>query len=363
MKRLVTCALLTAAMLLACVAALIPNRSAQAVEIEAREVVEYMESRVGDDYNANWCLYFVRTSWQAMGGPESTTCCASKYGEEHVISSDMDNIPVGADVYFVGGSVHCDNCGRMAGHVGIYVGDGMMVHNYGSTIRKDPVAEVAHWGELQWLGWGFHGGISITGYVEDPTPIAIGQPKYELGQSATVVWGSSALADGYELEIIDPWGEPYLKMDVEPASDAVISGLKPGRYQVRVNASNFYWTLKGDYEPLQVDCPVLKGFSTDKMGNRFGYFNASAPQWTPDQGDNLIMMCSLHDYGMYHDALRMNGLEHTLLLAIPDDTLSDEQMDAVKGMGRTVVLMYGNPGSALMDQLEGFVGAGNVYLR
>ena len=56
-------------------------------------------------------------------------------------------------------------------------------------------------------------------------------------------------------------------------------------------------------------------------------------------------------------------MESPLLLAIPDDTLPDEQMDAVKGMGRTVVLMYGNPGSALMDQLEGFVGAGNVYLR
>ena len=54
------------------------------------------------------------------------------------------NIPIGADVFFTGSGTRCPSCRRPAGHVGVYVGDGYMVHSMGGRIRRDKVADIFH---------------------------------------------------------------------------------------------------------------------------------------------------------------------------------------------------------------------------
>lgn len=73
----------------------------------------------------------------------------------------MDNIPVGADVFFSGSGTPCNTCGNKAGHVGVYVGDGYMVHAMNKQIRKDKVSTIAGYSNLTYIGWGWHGGITI----------------------------------------------------------------------------------------------------------------------------------------------------------------------------------------------------------
>ena len=129
-------------------------KASAVVNLTSTQIKNYVESRVGYTYSSNSCLAFVRECFMNLGGPRSTACCAYKYGNSFIKSTSKDNIPVGADVFFGNKNVICSTCGNYCGHIGIYVGNGYMVHASGGKISN-------------YRGWGYHGGINIVDSVDD----------------------------------------------------------------------------------------------------------------------------------------------------------------------------------------------------
>ncbi|MBQ6454083.1 MAG: PKD domain-containing protein, partial [Coriobacteriales bacterium] len=138
----------------------VPVAGAETV-LEAADVIAHFESHVGEYYGANACLKWVREQWQALGAGYSSSCCAYSYGTSHIVNTSIDNIPIGADVFFDTNSITCDTCGHTAGHVGVYVGDGYMVHVTKSYVRKDKVVDIANDSFFTYRGWGWHGDVRV----------------------------------------------------------------------------------------------------------------------------------------------------------------------------------------------------------
>ena len=68
----------------------------------------------------------------------------------------MENIPVGAAVYLR--SKNTNSAGYKYGHVGVYVGDGYVVHAL-STVRKQKLTDML--GTYNYLGWGWQYGVDL----------------------------------------------------------------------------------------------------------------------------------------------------------------------------------------------------------
>ena len=134
-----------------------------ATRLTSSQIKNYVESRVGQTYTKNACLAFVKECFVNLGGPQSTSCCAYNYGNSFIVSTSKDNIPIGADVFFGNKNIKCNSCGNYCGHIGIYVGNGKMVHASGGEILKTDLNYVSNY-----RGWGYHGGINIVD-VEDTT--------------------------------------------------------------------------------------------------------------------------------------------------------------------------------------------------
>lgn len=134
--------------------------------LTGEEIKIYVENLVGQSRKSNSCLTFVADVFAALGGTRSSACCARKYSDSNIQSTSQNNIPIGADVYFGNQNIGCSSCnGRACGHIGIYVGNGYMVHASGGKVRKDKISYVSNY-----LGWGYHKGISITGNTEEDDP-------------------------------------------------------------------------------------------------------------------------------------------------------------------------------------------------
>lgn len=131
--------------------------------VTAASVVAALKEKVGDKKlgkkYSNMCLSFVADFWKEMGFKRSSASCAREYGASHRDSSSMKNIPVGADVFFTGSGTTCHSCGKPAGHIGIYIGNGYMVHSMGGKIRKDKVKTINKYSNLDYYGWGWHGNV------------------------------------------------------------------------------------------------------------------------------------------------------------------------------------------------------------
>lgn len=124
------------------------------------DLVETAQSYVGKTWTKKSCLNFVRTMVQeAYGTPKSSDCCAYKYGSSFIDSYDS-NIPIGADVFFTGSKTTCGN--HKAGHVGIYVGDGYMIHAWDGKVVKAKVDSITKSGTYKYRGWGWHGNMSFS---------------------------------------------------------------------------------------------------------------------------------------------------------------------------------------------------------
>jgi cell wall-associated NlpC family hydrolase len=125
------------------------------------KVVTYAESKVGTSFANGYCLKFVRLCFEGSYGFSSSACCANKYASTHVDSTSRDNIPLGADVYFNGSSSTCATCKNKCGHVGIYVGNGYIVHGWNGKIVKTTIDYVISKG-YPYRGWGYHGNVVLT---------------------------------------------------------------------------------------------------------------------------------------------------------------------------------------------------------
>lgn len=72
--------------------------------------------------------------------------CASCAGYSYGVSTDMNNIPIGAAVYR-GASASGSSAGYTYGHVGIYIGEGKIVHNLNgvSSSQEPAISTVEEW--------------------------------------------------------------------------------------------------------------------------------------------------------------------------------------------------------------------------
>lgn len=100
-----------------------------------------------------YCQAWVADVYYKAGtGPRASRCCANHAGAEWGVSDDWSTIQVGATVYGYSNSVY--------GHVGIYIGDGMVAHNIGYL----QIDTLEYWIEhYNGQCWGWNGGYNLTG--------------------------------------------------------------------------------------------------------------------------------------------------------------------------------------------------------
>lgn len=116
---------------------------------------------------AGYCQAWVYQVYYAAGAcPQYTTAdCAIHAGQKWGVSSDWSQIQVGATVYGYSSSVY--------GHVGIYIGNGMVAHNIGGVAFDDLETWIRKYNGVCW-GWN---GVDLTGGAYPFTPGLI-TPKH-----------------------------------------------------------------------------------------------------------------------------------------------------------------------------------------
>lgn len=129
-------------------------------QVDAFELAGYLQGIVGEPFPSGYCLRFVRETFQMFGAPRNSACCAYRYGMMHIMSNEMGDIPIGADVFFSGGA-RCSVCGCSTGHIGIYVGDGRFVHATAGSVHISSLYEERYM--ERFLGWGVHEGVILVG--------------------------------------------------------------------------------------------------------------------------------------------------------------------------------------------------------
>ena len=117
----------------------------------------------GSGYSGK-CLAFVADiAANTYGVTRSSSCCAYKYGTNYIDqwTTSWANVPAGADIFFAGSKTTCNTCGNKCGHVGIYVGNGEIVHAWSGKIQKTTVQSVISSG-YPMRGWGWHGNYNFS---------------------------------------------------------------------------------------------------------------------------------------------------------------------------------------------------------
>lgn len=131
--------------------------------LTSTEIVNYFNGKVGTSYANGMCLAFVADGFRNLGATRDSACCAYNYGSNHISSTSKDNIPIGADVFFSGPKSLCGVCGsgHIAGHIGVYVGNGEVVHAWSGKVVKTTIAYIEKPGYV-YRGWGWHGNITVS---------------------------------------------------------------------------------------------------------------------------------------------------------------------------------------------------------
>ena len=84
-----------------------------------------------------YCEAWAEEVYRKAGVSIDRHCCAGKNRALYTVGKSSKNIPLGAMVYndpAVYQSRTNDICGRNAGHVGIYIGNGQIISNIGGTV-------------------------------------------------------------------------------------------------------------------------------------------------------------------------------------------------------------------------------------
>ena len=99
------------------------------------------------------CEQWVELVYESCGGPRPWMCCAGSAAEAFIQDTNKENIPVGACVYGHSSPYVSCGCGRDAGHVGIYIGNGQVASNVGGI----KIESLDSWiGNFGWFGWGYN---------------------------------------------------------------------------------------------------------------------------------------------------------------------------------------------------------------
>ncbi len=106
------------------------------------------------EYN-NYCQRFVKVVGQGIGLPAGSAGSALEACNKWCVSSDK-NIPLGAAVYLR--SKNRSSAGYKYGHVGIYVGNGNVIHAL-ATVREQSLDSLLQ--KYDYLGWGWQAGVDL----------------------------------------------------------------------------------------------------------------------------------------------------------------------------------------------------------
>lgn len=199
-----------------------------------KEIAVYFKEQVGKRWPSGYCLKFVADKFAELGAIRSSECCAFRYGNSHIVDTGIDNIPIGADVFFGNcGGAPCTDCGNWyCGHVGVYVGDGYFVHAAGGKVRK---ASIDDWSD-KYRGWGWHGNIS----VKPDSPIIYLCSANGTG-SVTIEWNSVVNTEFYKIYRRKSDAEAYSCVKTVSSKKTSIrdKGLESGsKYYYRIYAVN-----------------------------------------------------------------------------------------------------------------------------
>lgn len=154
------------------------NKVYAAKSLTSQEIVNYCNSLVGNSVQKDSCMAFVANCFAALGATRSSGCCAWGYGNTYCTHSSKNDIPIGADVFFnsEGTKVDAVYHGHHCGHIGIYVGDGYIVHAYSGKVQKMKIDTVISHGYI-YRGWGIHGNVSISNVPIDTGMSISGETK------------------------------------------------------------------------------------------------------------------------------------------------------------------------------------------
>ncbi len=160
--------------------------------LSADTIVMTARAKVGshDSNLAGMCLRFCLNLYQSLNSNAKyggKACCAFTYSKHAVISTSRENIPLGALVFFSGTNGRCSGCGYSPGHVGIYVGDGVVSiqgKSNGGIISNKPISTWERWG-YPYIGWGYLDGVEVVqgggGSLSTTPSITVGGAVYPTG--------------------------------------------------------------------------------------------------------------------------------------------------------------------------------------
>ena len=101
-------------------------------------------AKYGISVRSGYCQAWVADVYQAVTGSRGSAHCALCAADMWAVSSDFSQIPVGATVYGYSSSQY--------GHVGIYIGNGMVAHNIGEIKIQSLESWVKTYKGFAW-GW------------------------------------------------------------------------------------------------------------------------------------------------------------------------------------------------------------------
>lgn len=160
--------------------------------LSADTIVMTARAKVGshDSNLAGMRLRFCLNLYQSLNSNAKyggKACCAFTYSKHAVISTSRENIPLGALVFFSGTNGRCSGCGYSPGHVGIYVGDGVVSiqgKSNGGIISNKPISTWERWG-YPYIGWGYLDGVEVVqgggGSLSTTPSITVGGAVYPTG--------------------------------------------------------------------------------------------------------------------------------------------------------------------------------------
>ena len=108
-------------------------------------------AKYGISARSGYCQAWVADVYQAVTGSRGSAHCALCAADMWAVSSDWSKIPVGAAIYGYSSSKY--------GHVGIYIGNGMVAHNIGEI----KIQSLESWIKTyKGFAWGFENGKGLV---------------------------------------------------------------------------------------------------------------------------------------------------------------------------------------------------------
>ena len=128
-------------------------------DLQQRVANEAINNAYAYPHTPGYCEQWAEAVYRGVGINVPYMGCAGEAGTAWIVSSSMSDIPVGAMVFGWSGR-GTTHAGHNAGHVGIYIGNGMVMSNDSTGIET---MSVETWGRYSpWRGWGWPGGIDLS---------------------------------------------------------------------------------------------------------------------------------------------------------------------------------------------------------